>query len=325
MTYEIKEEIKFRVNKEDLEHFKRLDSFLISLTKELELSRNYIQQLFKKGLISSECSLSLSKMPPEDTEITLKLPKPLESELIPQNIPLDILFEDSYLLILNKPAGLVVHPAPGHNQGTLVNALLHYCKDLQGIGDIKRPGIVHRLDKGTSGVMVVAKEQKTHEALSLIFQKHDLIRRYEAISFRGPVLNAGKIESFISRHPRNRKKMTSKISSGKNAITFFKVIERFQKFNHVELTLETGRTHQIRVHLSEKVQAPILNDQTYAKVSQQIQSRPFLKDIIQEYEHPFLHAKELSFTHPMTGEPLHYKSETPKIFQQVLQELRNDS
>jgi 23S rRNA pseudouridine1911/1915/1917 synthase len=316
----IAKEIIIEVDALDAETFKRLDAFLIAKNKEF--SRTYLQSLFKKKLITATCKLSLSKMPAKGTRITIQVPTPIDSELRAQNIPLEILYEDKYLLILNKAVGMVVHPAPGNPDKTLVNALLYHCDDLQGIGDVKRPGIVHRLDKGTSGVMVVAKDQKTHELLSLLFQKHDLLRKYEAISFKGPQIAAGKIETLIGRHPINRKKMTSKVKEGKKAITFFRVLERFGDFNHVELTLETGRTHQIRVHLSEQVQASILNDQTYANVSQQLRKNEKLTEMLKDYEHPFLHAKLLSFIHPITKEKLEFSSKPPQIFTDVLEELR---
>lgn len=314
---------KFVVTEEDRTNFKRLDAYLSS--KLPDLSRSLLKKFFLEGHFTSNAKIELKKMPPIGTEIDYKAPELKDTDLVPQDIPLEILFEDEYLIIINKPVGLVVHPAPGHPDGTLVNAILYHCPDLQGIGNEKRPGIVHRLDKGTSGIMVVAKEQKTHEGLVDLFRDHNIQRKYEAIVL-GAKLTAQKIESVIGRNPQNRLKMKSGVKNGKNAITDLNIISYFQHFSHVELTLHTGRTHQIRVHLSEELNHPILNDPMYGRNKEE---KHFLsnqmKGLIKDFEHPFLHAKILGFTHPITKEKLYFEKEPPELFQNVLKRLSDES
>src|SRR5690606_11341479 len=205
-------------------------------------------------------NLSLNKMPAVGTIVSIDVPPPIPLEAKAQNIPLEILFQDEHLAVVNKPAGLVVHPAPGHPDGTLVNAILYHCPDLSGVGGTLRPGIVHRLDKGTSGVMVVAKSQAAHEGLVLLFSKHDIDREYEALVVyeKNRLPKNGRLEASIGRDPKNRQKMAANVR-GKNAITHFSVEKYFSHLAHVKLKLETGRTHQIRVHLSALLQCPILN------------------------------------------------------------------
>jgi 23S rRNA pseudouridine1911/1915/1917 synthase len=261
-------------------------------------------------------------MPAVGTVIEIEVPPPIPSDLLAENIPLDILFEDAHLIIINKPAGLVVHPAPGHYTGTLVNAILYHCPDLKGIGAEKRPGIVHRLDMGTSGVMVVAKDQATHEGLALLFSTHDIDRKYEALVLGNPNGSSGLLSSTIGRHPTNRLKMMANVPVGKKAITHFKVIKRYESCTHVELTLETGRTHQIRVHMSQLVKCPIICDTLYGygptgmnKLSSEIRT------ILGDYPYQLLHAKELGFVHPITKEKLHFSAPAPEIFQAVIRAL----
>jgi 23S rRNA pseudouridine1911/1915/1917 synthase len=310
------------VSSEDLE-LKRLDKYL---AKNLpDFSRNFIKKLFEDGHITSEAKLELKKLPAIGTMIEVVIPEPKHSEAQPENIPIEILFEDEYLMIINKAAGMVVHPAPGNETGTLVNAILFHCKDLKGVGNVARPGIVHRLDKGTSGVMVVAKEQKTHEKLVEMFSKHNLERRYQAICLGTKIEPKGKIESNIGRNPQNRLKMKANVKNGKNAVTHFEVKELFHQSCHIELKLETGRTHQIRVHLSQLMNRPILNDELYGLLheeSKRINSSIY--KIYKEYPHPFLHAKLLAFKHPITEEDLRFETEPPQMFQDVLGALRNE-
>ncbi len=302
----------------DLE-FKRLDALL---SKKIDsLSRTQLKRLFEEGEITSDTKLELKKMPPVGTLILINIPEPIESKLTPENIPLDILFEDQYLIIINKPAGMVVHPAPGNYTGTLVNALLHHCKDISGIGGEKRPGIVHRLDKGTSGVMVVAKEQKCHEGLVNLFSTHDIDRYYEAICVGTRIQPTGRIETSIGRNPNNRLKMKANVA-GKNAITNYKIINFYEKLSHIELKLETGRTHQIRVHLSEVLNTPILMDPLYGTPKMHLQVCPDkIKPFIKDYEYPFLHAKILGFVHPITKEKLHFETALPSPFKECLEKL----
>ena len=318
------EVLSFKVTAKDLADHKRLDSWLSQ--KIPELSRSLIKKLFEQGSVSSDSDIKieLKKMPPEGTIINFEVPPPKDVNITPENIPLEILFEDENLLIINKEAGMVVHPAPGNYTGTLVNAVLYHCPNLKGIGNEKRPGIVHRLDKGTSGIMVVAKSQKCHEKLVEIFQRHDIDRKYEAIILGTRFELEQTIESNIGRSPYNRLKMSTNSKNGKHAITHFKTLNIFKNFSHVELKLETGRTHQIRVHLSEILNCPILNDSLYGREKEeQYFLTSEMKSILKNYEYPFLHAKILGFTHPITGEKLYFEKEPPEIFQKVLNSLKS--
>ncbi len=308
------------VTSEDREEFKRLDVFLTA--RVAQLSRSTIKRLFDAQDISSDTvELILNKMPPVGTVINIEVPPPIPSDLIPENIPLDIIFEDPHLIIINKPVGLVVHPAPGHYTGTLVNAVLFHCPDLKGIGAEKRPGIVHRLDMSTSGVMVVAKDQATHEGLVQLFSTHDITRRYEALLMGNPNGSSGTLQSTIGRHPTNRLKMMANVKVGKNAITQFKVLKRFESFTHVEFKLETGRTHQIRVHASQLMHCPVMCDPLYGSSANTKRLPEQIRQIVENYPHQMLHAKELGFVHPITKEKLHFTAPPPEIFQAVLQAL----
>lgn len=312
------------ITKDDLQEFKRLDACLSN--KLPEISRSLVKKLFEDGAFTSSTKIELKKMPPVGTEINFEPGEPKEISLEPENIPLDILFEDEYLIIINKPAGLVVHPAPGNYTGTLVNAILHHCPSLSGIGNEKRPGIVHRLDKGTSGVMVVAKEQRAHNGLIKLFSTHTIKRQYQALCLGGRIPPEGKIDAPIGRSPHNRIKMASNVEPSKNAITNYKVLEYLDKFAHVELTLHTGRTHQIRVHLSEILKAPIVNDLTYGRTKEEKEKfSGTLKSMLKDYEHPLLHARVLGFKHPITNEDLYFETEPPEIFLNVLRELQNNA
>ena len=310
--------IEFDVREEDLS-LKRLDKLL---SQKFTISRSLIKKMYEDGLIRSEAKLELKKLPPVGTKVILEIPEPQDAEALPENIPINIVYEDSHLIIVNKVAGMVVHPAPGNYTGTLVNALLHHCQDLKSVGNIKRPGIVHRLDKGTSGIMVVAKDQKTHEGLVEIFSNHDIHREYQALVIGNRLQASGKIETMIGRNPNDRKKMKAEVKDGKIAITHFHLLAEYENYSHLSLKLETGRTHQIRVHLSHILQRPILGDRAYANVNQQIKRlEPSLGNVIRDYPHPFLHAKALGFKHPITGEDMMFSSELPDIFKLFLPEL----
>lgn len=312
------QDFEITVLSSDRDEFKRLDVFLVS--KLPQFSRSTIKRLFEDEQISSDIKLSLNKMPPLGTVIEVEVPPPLPSELTPENIPLEILFEDQHLIIINKPQGLVVHPAPGHYSGTLVNAILYHCPDLKGIGAEKRPGIVHRLDRGTSGVMVVAKDQATHEGLVTLFSTHDIDRKYEALIVGHPKNQSGLIKSTIGRHPTNRLKMAADVKNGKMAITNYQVLKMSDQATHIELKLETGRTHQIRVHLSQILHTPIYCDPVYGANSSHINKLPVAtKSLLADYPYQLLHAKELGFVHPITKEKLHFKSDPPPIFKLALQ------
>lgn len=300
------------VTNEDREEFTRLDVYL---TSKLPFSRSTVKRLFEDEEISSDIRLTLNKMPPPGTIIEIEVPPPVTSDITAENIPLDILFEDQHLIIINKPAGLVVHPAPGHYTGTLVNAILYHCGDLKGIGAEKRPGIVHRLDMGTSGVMVVAKDQATHEGLVSLFSVHDIERKYEALVGGKPSTHSGTITTTIGRHPTNRHKMAANVKNGKKAVTHYKTLKQYEGAAHMELRLQTGRTHQIRVHMSQILHTPVLCDPVYGGSDSHVSRSPIsIRQKLQDYPYQLLHAKELGFIHPITKEHLHFTAEPPDIF-----------
>jgi 23S rRNA pseudouridine1911/1915/1917 synthase len=321
------DEIIIAVTADDRENFKRLDVYLAD--KISHFSRNFLQNLFHSGQITLDedspnqaQKLELKKMPPVGTIINVDIPPPIPCEAGAENIPLEILFEDEHLVIINKPQGLVTHPAPGNYTGTLVNAILYHCPDLKGVGDQRRPGIVHRLDKDTSGVMVVAKDHKTHEGLVELFSKHDIERYYECLCNGKFPLLSGKLEGKIGRHPHNRLKMACPIASGKNAITFFKVLKQYDQAAHIELKLETGRTHQIRVHLSSLLHRSILCDPVYANIPEQLKFlSPPVQKLLAGYNKQMLHAKTLGFIHPITKQKLHFTAKPPEIFLQTMELL----
>ena len=316
--------IEIEVTVEDKEQFKRLDQYLTD--KNPDLSRSVIKALFQKNKITAlnnEKPLELKRMPNSGTKISIEIEAPRECSMHAENIPLNILFEDSHLIVINKEAGMVVHPAPGNYSGTLVNAILHHCDDLTGVGDEKRPGIVHRLDKGTSGVMVVAKSAKCHEGLIKLFSTHDIVREYVAIAVSSKLAVGGTIEGNIGRHPNHRIKMAANVRGGKDAKTFYNILESFGLCHFVKCKLETGRTHQIRVHLGQVLKAPILNDSLYASPKDQLHKLgQHIEEAVGEYKYPFLHARTLGFTHPITEEVMLFEQEPPKVFQHVLETLR---
>ena len=286
-----------------------------------ELSRSFIKKLHTLGLITSSPpqSLELKKMPRPST-LSLEIPPPLPNRALPENIPLHILYEDEHLLVVNKEAGMVTHPAPGHSGGTLANALLFHCENLEKIGAASRPGLVHRLDKGTSGLLVVAKSLQCYEELILLFSGHHIQRVYEAIILGSLVPSQGTVSTLFGRNPRNRLKMTCEgLKEGKRALTHYKELQQLGPLSHLELELETGRTHQIRVHLAEALGHPILCDPLYGRPSKQIAGlNPSLQKLLGGHEYPLLHAKILGLEHPMTGEKLRFEIRPPAFFQKVL-------
>jgi 23S rRNA pseudouridine1911/1915/1917 synthase len=317
--------ITYTITAEDREKYKRLDQFLAE--KSTGHSRTFLKNLFLKDqiVVGDESPLpipkiELKKMPPVGTIIEILVPPAIACVAEAEDIPLEILFEDEHLLFVYKPAGMVTHPAPGNYSGTLVNAVLWHCKDLTGIGDQKRPGIVHRLDKGTSGVMVVAKTQAAHEGLVLLFSTHDIERVYEALVIKNRCQSYGSIESLIGRDPHNRLKMKNSGTRGKTAITHYKVLEIYDRHLHMEFKLETGRTHQIRVHTADILKMPILCDSMYSSKNEHMMKLgAAYKEIIGDYNYPFLHAKVLGLIHPITGQRLRFEVPAPKIFQDVLE------
>jgi 23S rRNA pseudouridine1911/1915/1917 synthase len=236
----------------------------------------------------------------------------VETELIAEDIPLEVLFEDEHLIVINKPAGLVVHPAPGHPNGTLVNALLHHCDDLAGIGGVMRPGIVHRLDRGTSGVIVAAKNDAAHQALASQFAEHTIDRLYRTLVRGLPKADSGRIDRPIGRHPRDRKRMSVETKVGRESVTNWRVVRRFRSAGICELEIrpETGRTHQIRVHLSA-AGLPLVGDVIYGRARG--------RDAV--LGRPALHAAHLGFVHPATGERMRFESAMPDDLLEMMAEL----
>ncbi len=309
----------FAVTADDRTSFRRLDQWLVA--KLPDLSRTTIKRLFEDGNVSAAdgATLSLNKMPAAGTEVEVEVPPPLPTDLLAEDIPLEVLHEDPHLIVLVKPAGMCVHPAPGHPRGTLVNAILHRCPDLTGIGGETRPGIVHRLDLGTSGVMVVAKTQQAHEGLVQLFSRHDIEREYRAILWGKPASSRGTIETMIGRHPQNRQKMSCQVKAGKRAKTFYEVLKIAHNLSLASFRLETGRTHQIRVHASQFLQAPVLCDPLYADSGHQKSKMPEeLKTLLKDWPHQLLHARVLGFKHPVTGEAMRFEAPEPEPFASVI-------
>lgn len=248
-------------------------------------------------------------------EIECELPEPIPTDAQPQNIPIDIVYEDNDLLVVNKPRGMVVHPAPGNPDGTLVNALLYHIKDLSGINGVIRPGIVHRIDKNTSGLLIVAKNDVAHLSLAEQIKAHSFEREYRAILVGTPKNDVGTIDAPIGRSPKDRKKMAI-VSNGRHAKTHYTVIEHFNGYSLAALKLETGRTHQIRVHMSS-IGHPVFGDETYGGGHTKLEAQIGL-------EGQCLHAKSIGFSHPTTGEFLRFDSELPEYFTEILQTLRRN-
>ena len=296
----------------------RLDIFLRE--KFPAVSRGAMQRLIEQGHIRvNGKTVKPTHAPRAGEEIEIHFPEPKSAEARPEDIPLDILFEDKSLLVLNKPAGLVVHPAAGHEEHTLVNALLHHCAgSLSGIGGIARPGIVHRLDKGTSGCLVVAKNDETHLALSGQFSGRVVEKIYHAIVCGEMPRDSGEIHAAIARHPTHRKRMAvHDAGAGRAAHTSWRVVERLHHATYVEVQIHTGRTHQIRVHF-QHLGYPVAGDETYgAKQNKKLKEQT-------HYAAPrvLLHAKELSFVHPRTEKTVRFSAPLPKDFKDALKLLR---
>ena len=298
----------------------RLDRWL---TAQLpEQSRSSLQRLIEEGHVTVDGSPSRPGLKLKAGQhVVLIIPPPHPVELIPAAMDLSILFEDSHLLVLNKPPGLVVHPAPTVQEATLVHGLLAHIDDLGGIAGEERPGIVHRLDKDTSGVMVVAKNVTTHRGLVELFKVHDIERRYVALVRGIPTPRQGTWTSEIGRNPNNRLKMASVKKGGRHAVTHYRVLSRYQGACLLELTLETGRTHQIRVHTSE-AGYPVLGDPVYGGHWERgLPDDAPLKTLLEGAHRQLLHARVLGFRHPVSGEKLHFEAEPPEDFQKVQQRL----
>lgn len=285
------------------------------------LSRARIQALVDDNalLVAGRPVTDASSKKFEGQPFTLTVPAPLPDKAQAQKIDLDIVFEDEHLIVVNKPAGLVVHPAAGHSNGTLVNALLHHCRGkLSGIGGVQRPGIVHRIDRDTSGLLVVAKTDKAHEGLARLFAAHDIERRYLAVVVGHPTPPAGTIRTQIGRSTTNRKKMAVlPEGKGKHAVTHYRTIEQFKDAALVECRLETGRTHQVRVHMAH-IGNPLIGDSTYNNRRKAFKFGPNQS----YFERQALHAVSLGFIHPVTGEKLGFESKMPEDIQLLLTSLR---
>lgn len=290
---------------------KRLDSVLAGMMPEY--SRSFIQKLFENGSITvggDPCSEKKRKAAAGDiVEITIPQPERLEVEA--EDIPLDIVYEDDELLVVDKPAGMVVHPAPGNHSGTLVNALMYHCGDaLSSINGVIRPGIVHRIDKDTSGLLMVAKTDRAHNALSAQLAEHSITRRYKAIVYSNIKEDEGTVDKPIGRDPGNRLRNAVVYTNSKNAVTHYRVLERFGGCTLVEAVLETGRTHQIRVHMAY-IRHPLLGDTLYGPAKNRYGAK-----------RQMLHAGVLGFVHPVTGEYMEFNSPLPQDFEDVLAKLR---
>lgn len=287
-------------------HTLRLDKALATLVPELSRSRIKALILEDKITINGAPATDPSQKIAQHQKIRIDVPPAIDDKPLPQEIPLDILYEDADIIVINKPVGMVVHPAAGNHQNTLVNALLSHCQDLSGIGGVKRPGIVHRLDKDTSGLMVVAKNDHAHQALSNQFADRSLSRIYYAVVWGLPSPTAGTIEGNIGRSTRNRQKMAVVPYGGRTAVTHYRVIKPFGvEASLVECTLETGRTHQIRVHLTA-INHPIVGDPTYGS-----RTHPVIK-------RQALHAKIIKFLHPTTSKSMTFESDLPEDMIQLI-------
>jgi len=288
----------------------RIDKFLTESCPDY--TRSFLQKLLKSELVevNGKPVKSSYKTAAGDT-VTFEVPEAVEAEITAQEMPLDILYEDEDVILINKPKGMVVHPAAGHYEGTLVNGLMHHCREqLSGINGVMRPGIVHRIDMDTTGVLIVCKNDLAHNSIAEQLKVHSITRKYYAVVFGSLKDDEGTIHAPIGRHPNDRKKMSINSKNGKDAVTHYKVLERFHGYTLVECRLETGRTHQIRVHMAS-IGHPLLGDQVYGPAKQ-----PF------RLQGQTLHAGVLGFLHPRTGEYMEFSAPLPKYFEELLEKLR---
>lgn len=288
----------------------RIDKYLAEQLPDI--TRSYLQKLLKDGSVQMNGKpVKASTKTAVGTVIALTIPEPEEPEILPENIPLDILYEDSDVILINKPKNMVVHPAAGHYTGTLVNALMYHCRGaLSGINGVLRPGIVHRIDKDTTGVLIVCKNDRAHNALAEQLKEHSITRKYRAIVCGNLKEDEGTVDAPLGRHPQDRKKMAIVRSGGKRAVTHYRVLERFGNDTYIECQLETGRTHQIRVHMAS-LGHPLLGDEIYGRAKS-----PF------KLEGQTLHAMVLGFIHPTTGEYMEFEAPLPEYFEKLLEKLR---
>ena len=298
---------RFQVTEEYEEE--RIDKYMSILIDSL--SRSFIQKMMKedKVLVNGKPVKANYRLKTED-EICFELPEAVEPDIEPENIPLDILYEDADVLVVNKPKGMVVHPAAGHYSGTLVNALMYHCKgSLSGINGCLRPGIVHRIDMDTTGSLIVCKNDIAHASIAAQLKEHSIVRRYRAIVWGVIKEEEGCVDMPIGRHPSDRKKMAAGVRNGKEAVTQYRVLDFFRSYTYIECRLETGRTHQIRVHM-DSIGHPILGDPVYGN-----RKCPF------QLQGQTLHAMTLGFIHPVTGEYVETTAPLPGYFQHLLDTL----
>lgn len=304
------ENFKFTVSEKSM----RLDQYLASQLDDF--SRSYIQKLIENENVkvnNSICRVKKEKVSAGD-EVEITVPEPVELSIEPENIPLDIVYEDDDVLVVNKPKGMVVHPAAGNYTGTLVNAIMYHCGDrLSSINGVVRPGIVHRIDKDTSGLLMIAKTDRAHESLSAQLAEHSVTRKYYALVYHNIKDDEGIVNLPIGRDPRNRLRMAVTYENSKKAVTHYKVLERFGKYTLLQLILETGRTHQIRVHMSY-LKHPLVGDMVYGPKKQTL---PVTGQM--------LHAKVIGFVHPVTKEYMEFDSELPEYFNDILTKLRKET
>lgn len=287
----------------------RLDVYLAD--QFVDMSRSYIQKIIKDKKVTVNGKVEKAKyLVKEEDKIVIEIPKPKVLEVVPQDIPIEIVYEDDDIIIVNKPQGMVVHPAPGNYEGTLVNAILYHCKgNLSSINGVIRPGIVHRIDKDTSGILMIAKNNNAHNCLAEQLKDHSITREYEFICHGVFKEDNVTVDRPIGRNPKDRLKMAI-VPNGKRAVTHFEVIERFNGYTHVRARLETGRTHQIRVH-AMSINHPLVGDPVYGPKNSKI-----------KLNGQALHAKKLGFIHPTTKEYVEFDSKLPDYFQKLLEKLR---
>ena len=306
----MKRELQYEVTAE--EDGLRLDQYIAG--RCMDLSRSYIQKLIKESRVTINKNIQTkTKTAVQESDIVnVSLPVPKELEIKPQDIPLDILYEDNDVLVVNKPKGMVVHPAPGHYEDTLVNAVLYHCRDnLSGINGVLRPGIVHRIDKDTTGALIVCNNDKAHQKIADQLRAHTITRSYRAIVYNNFSEDEGMINAPIGRHPTNRKKRMVTEKNSKEAITHYKVLDHLNhKFNYIECRLETGRTHQIRVHMSH-IGHPLLGDEVYGPVNSKFKN----------LQGQTLHAATIGFIHPTTEEYMEFSAPLPDYFEKLLKTL----
>ncbi len=302
-----------------------MDKFIFQITEELEderidkcvsalidsLSRSFIQRMIKEERVLVNGKAVKGSYPvKEGDEISFELPESVEPDIEPENIPLDILYEDKDVIVVNKPKGMVVHPAAGHYSGTLVNALMYHCgAELSGINGVMRPGIVHRIDRDTTGSIIVCKNDKAHNCIAEQLKEHSIHRKYHAICFGVLKEDEGVIDKPIGRHPTDRKKMAVNERNGKRAVTHYRVLQRFNGYTYIECSLETGRTHQIRVHMAS-LGHPLLGDEVYSN-----RKSPY------KLTGQTLHAKILGFVHPATNDYVEVDAPLPEYFEHLLKIL----